>query len=101
MYDAYHEIINISNPFGETNNFSVVGYICETDTFAWNRKLNNVKVGDILAIKNAGAYGFSMSSHYNSRPRPAEVLIYNGKAHLIRKRETLKDVLNNQIAIEV
>lgn len=101
MYGAYHEIINTSNPTGEINEFSVVGYICETDTFAWKRKLNDVREGDILAIMNAGAYGFSMSSQYNSRPRPAEVLVYNGKTHLIRKRETLEDVMQNQIAIDI
>lgn len=101
MYDAYHEIINISNPTGEQHDFSVVGYICETDTFAWKRKLNDVREGDILAIMNAGAYGFSMSSQYNSRPRPAEVIVYKNATHLARKRETLADVLQNQIEIEI
>ncbi len=101
MYDAYHEIVNITNPEGAESEFSIVGYICETDTFAWNRKINEVRKGDILAILNAGAYGFSMSSQYNSRPRPAEVLVYNEKAHLIRKRETLEDVLQNQIEIDL
>ncbi|TAG55859.1 MAG: diaminopimelate decarboxylase [Cytophagales bacterium] len=101
MYDAYHEIVNVSNPEGEKSEFSVVGYICETDTFAWNRKLNQVRKGDILALLNAGAYGFSMSSQYNSRPRPAEIMIHHGKAHLIRKRETLEDILHNQIEIDV
>lgn len=100
MYDAYHEIINTSNPTGEQHDFSVVGYICETDTFAWKRKLNDVREGDILAIMNAGAYGFSMSSQYNSRPRPAEVIVYKNATHLARKRETLADVLQNQIEIQ-
>jgi len=99
MYDAYHEIINISNPHGTIEEFSVVGYICETDTFAWKRKLNQVKEGDILAIMNAGAYGFSMSSQYNSRPRPAEVLVYKGKTNLIRERESLADILRGQIEL--
>ncbi len=97
MYEAYHDIVNISNPHGHKRIYNVVGYICETDTFGFDRKLNEVRVGDILAIKNAGAYGFSMSSNYNSRPRPAEVLIQNGKAHLIRKSETLEDLLQTQI----
>jgi len=101
MYDAYHEIINISNPKGDVAEFSVVGYICETDTFAWNRSLNEVREGDILALMNAGAYGISMSSNYNSRPRPAEVLVYNGTAQLIRQRETLADVLKNQVVIDL
>ncbi len=99
MYGAYHHIVNISNPTGSIKLYSVVGYICETDTFGADRKLNEVREGDILAIKNAGAYGFSMSSQYNSRPRPAEVLIYQGKAHLIRRRETLFDILRTQINI--
>jgi len=78
-----------------------VGYICETDTFGWDRKLNEVREGDILAIKNAGAYGYTMSNNYNSRLRPAEVLIHEGKAHLIRKRETLDDLLKNQVILDI
>lgn len=99
MYDAYHHITNISNPEGVNRIYSVVGYICETDTFGYDRKLNEVREGDILAIHNAGAYGFMMSSNYNSRVRPAEVLILDGKAHLIRERETLDDLLKNQIEV--
>ncbi|MBL6446208.1 diaminopimelate decarboxylase [Fulvivirga sp. 29W222] len=101
MYDAYHEIVNISNPKGTQRVYTIVGYICETDTFGWDRKLNEVREGDILAIKNAGAYGFSMASNYNSRYRPAEVLIYEGKAHLIRERETMDDILRNQVEIDI
>jgi len=101
LYEAYHKITNVSNPAGIERIYAVVGYICETDTFGWDRKLNEVREGDILAFHNAGAYGFSMSSNYNSRFRPAEVLIYEGKAHLIRKRETLEDLLRNQIEIEI
>ncbi len=101
LYDAYHKITNISNPTGIERIYAVVGYICETDTLGWDRKLNEVREGDILAFHNAGAYGFSMSSNYNSRFRPAEVFIINGKAQLIRKRETLDDLLRNQIEIEL
>lgn len=101
MYDAYHEIVNISNPNGTKRIYTVVGYICETDTLGYDRKLSEVKEGDILAIKNAGAYGFSMSSNYNSRPRPAEVLIWNGKAQLIRRRETLEDIVRTQVEVEI
>lgn len=97
FYDAYHHITNISNPKGVQRIYSVVGYICETDTFAYDRKLSEVRVGDVLAIHNTGAYGFSMSSNYNSRVRPAEVLIQDGKAYLIRKRETWQDLLTHQI----
>ena len=100
MYDAYHSIVNISNHSNsQQERYDVVGYICETDTFAKDRLLPTVKEGDTLAFLNAGAYGFTMSSHYNSRFRPAEVLIQNGKAHLIRKRETMEDILNNQIIL--
>ena len=92
LYDAYHHIVNISNPEGVQRIYSVVGYICETDTFAWDRKLNEVREGDIMCFLNAGAYGFSMASNYNSRFRPAEVFIHNGKSYLIRRRETMEDI---------
>jgi diaminopimelate decarboxylase len=101
MYNAYHDIVNTSNPEGEVSNYSIVGYICETDTFGSDRPLNKVREGDILAIKNAGAYGFSMSSNYNSRLRPAEVLIYKGKSLLIRKREVFEDLLRNQVEVDL
>jgi len=99
FYDAYHHIVNISNPEGTPRIYSVVGYICETDTIGWDRKIAEIREGDVLAICNAGAYGFSMSNNYNSRLRPAEVLVLNGKAHLIRKRETMDDLLRNQIDV--
>ncbi len=101
MYDAYHHIVNISNPTGSQKIYTVVGYICETDTFGSDRKLHEVREGDILAIKNAGAYCFSMSSNYNSRLRPAEVLVVNKEAKLIRERETIEDLLKLQVEIEV
>lgn len=97
FYDAYHHILNISNPVGTPRVYTVVGYICETDTFAWDRPINEIREGDILCFQNAGAYGFVMSSNYNSRFRPAEVLVDNGEAKLIRKRETLDDLLANQV----
>lgn len=96
LYDAYHDMFNLSNPTGTNRVYSVVGYICETDTLGWDRKMNELREGDIIAIKNAGAYGFSMASNYNSRLRPAEVLIFKGKAQLIRRRETLDDLLRTQ-----
>jgi diaminopimelate decarboxylase len=100
MYDAYHSVYNLSNPEGEKAHYHVVGYICETDTLASNRELSKVKEGDILVIKNAGAYGFSMASNYNSRLRPAEVLVWEGKGLLIRKRETFEDIIRNQEILE-
>lgn len=100
LYGSQHEIENISNPEGRERFYSVVGYICETDTFANNRRIPEIKEGDILSFKNAGAYCFTMASNYNSRYRPAEVLIHEGKAHLIRKRETFDDILKNQVEVE-
>lgn len=99
LYGARHDIINISNPKGGERFYSVVGYICETDTFANNRRIAEISEGDILCFKNAGAYCFSMASNYNSRYRPAEILFYKEKAQLIRKRETFEDILKNQIEI--
>lgn len=101
LYDAYHHIVNVSNPTGTPRVYNVVGYICETDTFGANRKIAEIKEGDILAIKNAGAYGMSMSSNYNARFRPAEVLVHEGKDYLIRQRETMEDILRNQIEVDV
>jgi len=100
MYDAYHEIINLTNTEGPTRLYTVVGYICETDTFGWDRKIDEIIETDILAIKNAGAYGFTMSSNYNARLRPPEVLIFNGKDYLIREREKIEDLLRNQIELD-
>jgi len=99
LYDAYHEIVNISNPTGKPRIYTVVGYICETDTFGWDRKLNEVHEGDIICFKNAGAYGFTMSSNYNARFRPAEVLLYKGEAHLIRKAESFEDLTRNEVEV--
>ena len=100
FYDAYHHIENISNPNGKERFYSVVGYICETDTLGANRRISEISEGDILSFSNAGAYCFSMASNYNSRYRPAEVLIINGKDYLIRERETMDDLLKNQKIIE-
>ncbi|WP_340063972.1 diaminopimelate decarboxylase [Ascidiimonas aurantiaca] len=99
FYGANHEIINISNPNGRDRFYTVVGYICETDTFANNRRIAEITEGDILCFLNAGAYCFSMASNYNSRYRPAEVLWHRGKAHLIRKRETFDDLIKNQVDV--
>lgn len=99
FYDAYHRIENISNPTGPERIYTVVGNICETDTFAWDRVLNEVGEGDYLVFYNAGAYGFEMSSNFNSRLKPAEVLIIDGKAQLIRKRDVFEDLLKNQVEV--
>ena len=97
FYDSHHHIENVSNPEGKKRFYTVVGYICETDTFGTNRQICEIKEGDILSFKNAGAYCFSMASNYNSRYRPAEVLVYKEKDYLIRERETIEDILNKQI----
>ncbi|MDY3376681.1 diaminopimelate decarboxylase [Riemerella anatipestifer] len=99
FYDSYHKIENLSNPNGPERIYTVVGNICETDTFAWDRKINEVREGDVLVFRNAGAYGFEMSSNFNSRLKPAEVLWLDGKAHLIRKRDEFEDLLRNQIEV--
>jgi len=97
FYNAHHDIVNISNITAPVKSYAVVGNICETDTFAWDRELNEVRENDILMFKNAGAYSFSMASNFNSRFKPAEVMIYNGIDNLIRQRDTMDDILRNQL----
>ena len=99
FYGAYHTIENISNPTGELKTYNVVGNICETDTFAEDRELNEIREEDLLVFYNAGAYGFEMASNYNSRYKPAEVFVKDGKAHLIRKRDNFDDLLKNLVEI--
>jgi diaminopimelate decarboxylase len=101
FYDAYHHIVNVTNPDERPRFYNVVGYICETDTFAVNRVINEIIEGDILCFYNAGAYCMSMASNYNSRPRPAEVLLHNGKSFLIREREKMEDIMRNQVEIDL
>ncbi|WP_103327218.1 diaminopimelate decarboxylase [Bacteroidetes bacterium endosymbiont of Geopemphigus sp.] len=97
FYNAYHHIENLSNPSGRLRLYNVVGYICESDTFGLNRQINEIHEEDVLCFRNAGAYCFCMSSNYNSRYRPAEVMLYKGQDHLIRKRETFQDLLRNTV----
>lgn len=99
FYGAHHEIVNISNPNGRNRYYTVVGYICETDTFGNNRKINEIKENDVLCFMNAGAYCFSMASNYNSRFRPAEVLWIGNEMHLIRRRENIEDLLASTVEI--
>ena len=100
FYDSYHQITNVSKPEGRPRIYTVVGYICETDTFGVNRRIAEINEGDILCFHNAGAYCFQMSSNYNSRLRPAEVMVHEGQDYLIRKRETFEDLTKNQIEVE-
>jgi diaminopimelate decarboxylase len=97
FYDAYHQIENISNPAGTEKEYTITGNICETDTFAWHRNVSEMREGDLLVFKNAGAYGFEMASNFNSRFKPAEVLVKDGKAQLIRRRDEFEDLLRNQV----
>ncbi len=101
FYNAYHHIENISNPGGEQKVYNVVGYVCETDSFALDRIIPEVRKGDYLVFKNAGAYCATMASNYNSRPRPAEVLFHNNQCHLIRRRETVEDLLSTQMEADL
>ena len=97
-YDAYHHLLNLSNPDGMPNRYDVVGYLCETDTFALGRSMTEIKSGDMICLLNAGAYGYTMASNYNGRPRPAEVLYDNGKGELIRRAETIEDILKTDLS---
>ncbi|MFZ1788544.1 MAG: diaminopimelate decarboxylase [Saprospiraceae bacterium] len=101
FYDAYHKIVNISKTSGKERIYTVVGYICETDTFGVNRKMHEVQDGNVLAFYNAGAYCYTMASNYNSRYRPAEVLVIDGKDYLIRERETMEDIIRNQVELDI
>jgi diaminopimelate decarboxylase len=103
-YGSYHPVINASRVEGNKKDVVVAGYICESgDVFTRGehgmetRSITETQNGDVLAILNSGAYGFSMASNYNYRPRPAEVLVNKGTARLIRKRETIEDILRTQI----
>ncbi len=101
FYNSYHHIENLTNPTGENKVYNVVGYVCETDSFASDRIIPEVRKGDLLVFKNAGAYCATMASNYNSRPRPAEVLIYKGKDHLVKRRETIEDLLSTQVETNI
>lgn len=100
FYGSYHHIENISNNNGPELVYNVVGNICETDDFAEDRPLHKINEGDYLAFYNAGAYGIEMASNYNSRFKPAEVLVKNGQYHLIRRRDTIEDLLQTQVILE-
>ncbi len=99
FYESYHRIQNISHPEGATRFYTVVGNICETDTFATDRELNEIREGDLLVFFNAGAYGFEMGSNYNSRFKPAQVLVRNNQTYLIGKRDSFEDLLRNQVLV--
>ncbi len=99
FYDAYHYIDNISSPLKEKQNYAVVGNICETDTFAWDREIPEIKEQDILVFYNAGAYGYEMASNYNARYKPAQVLYENDQHKLISRRDNFEDLLHLQMPL--
>lgn len=100
FYGAYHYITNLSNPSGKLQAYTITGNLCETDNFAEDRLVAELREGDLLAFANAGAYGFEMASNFNSRLKPAEVLLYNGMAYLIRKPDVFEDLLSKQVVLE-
>ena len=100
FYGSYHHIANLSNASGVPKPYHIVGNICETDTFAEDRMIAEIREDDYLVFYNAGAYGFEMASNYNSRFKPAEVLVKNNKARLVRRRDTMEDMLATQVILE-
>lgn len=99
FYDAYHHIDNISHPNAPIKNYAVVGNICETDTFAWDRPIPSIEEGDYLVFYNAGAYGYEMSSNYNARYKPAQILFENNISKIISRRDTFEDLLSLQLPL--
>jgi diaminopimelate decarboxylase len=100
LYQAYHEIVPVRPRSGKARQVDIVGPVCESgDFFARDRALKPVKSGDLLALLDAGAYGMSLSSNYNARPRPAEVLVAGRSSRLIRRRETMADLLAPELPV--
>jgi len=99
LYDAYHHIDNITRPENSPKQYAVVGNICETDTFAWDRTIPEIAEGDLLVFYNAGAYGYEMASNYNARYKPAQVLFQNGAAKLISRADQFEDLLTLQVPL--
>lgn len=97
LYSAYQEIIPVNlRETGETSSWDLVGPVCETGDFLGKDRELNIEAGDLLAVCSAGAYGFVMASNYNSRGRPAEVMVDDNQSYLIRKRETLSDLVRGE-----
>ncbi len=101
FYGAYHEVVNASNPEAPEEKYTIVGNICEIDDLAKDRNVPKIQEGDLIVFRSSGAYGYSMSSTYNSRFRPAEILIYNKKALLIRKADDFEDLVRNQVQVAI
>ena len=100
LYEAWHEIIPVAKKKGAAKVVDFVGPVCESgDFFAKDREATVPDQDDLLAVMDAGAYGFVMASQYNTRPKPAEILVLGGKAHLVRKRETVADLLKHEVIV--
>ena len=100
FYDAYHHIDNVTHADAPHGQYAVVGNICETDTFAWDRSIPAIQEGDILVFFNAGAYGYEMASNYNARFKPAQVLVDGPKTKLISRRDSFQDLLHLQVPLD-
>lgn len=96
LYEAWHGIEPVALRHGKSQLYDVVGPVCETADFMGHARPLTIEAGDVLAIKDAGAYGFSMSSNYNSRPRACEVMIRNGTTQLVRRRESIEDLFAHE-----
>jgi diaminopimelate decarboxylase len=97
LYQAWQEIVPVSlGRRGSPRVYDVVGPVCETGDFLAKERSLELEVGDLLAARSAGAYGFSMSSNYNSRPRPAEVMVDGGRMHVVRRRETVAELFADE-----
>jgi len=92
LYDAYHDIVAVRPRTGKATNYEIVGPVCESGDFLGHDRSLNLLEGDLLAIKSAGAYGMSMASNYNTRPRAAEIMVDGDNAFVIRQREKIADL---------
>ncbi|MFK5914156.1 MAG: diaminopimelate decarboxylase [Woeseiaceae bacterium] len=96
LYSAWQEIIPVNKKDGATENYDIVGPICETGDFLGKDRQLNIAAGDLLAVRSSGAYGFTMSSNYNTRPRVAEIMVDGDKVHVVRERETIASLFANE-----
>ncbi|HUT40879.1 MAG TPA: diaminopimelate decarboxylase [Gammaproteobacteria bacterium] len=96
LYNAWHEIVPVQPRTGTAMAYDIVGPVCETGDFLGKQRVFNLATGDLLAIRSAGAYGFTMSSNYNTRPRAAEVMVDGTQVHVVRERENIADLYRGE-----
>jgi diaminopimelate decarboxylase len=96
LYGAWHDILPVAPRTGDAEVYDIVGPVCETGDFLAKERLLSLAEGDLLAVRSAGAYGFTMSSNYNTRPRAAEIMVDGNQAHVIRERETFEDLVRGE-----